>query len=127
MNNPISVKVAAKYHVESFKSKFDTHTEKNLTRAAIYLTNAVKKTVNKAKSPPASSPGEPPHREHGALMQSIQWEVDKKEMTARVGSNLKYAKYLELGTKDMGARPFLLPTFTAERNTIARILTTRMG
>lgn len=56
----------------------------------------------------ASAPGQPPATDTGRLANSI--EFDKvSELTATVGSNLIYAKYLEYGTRRMAARPFFGP------------------
>jgi hypothetical protein len=46
-----------------------------------------------------SRPGEPPRKQTGQLKQSVTYEVDEKAMEGRVGTNLDYGKYLELGTK----------------------------
>jgi hypothetical protein len=52
-----------------------------------------------------SSPGEPPHVQTGRLRASAAWEIDG--LIGRVGSNLKYLVWLELGTTHMAARPSL--------------------
>lgn len=52
-----------------------------------------------------SRPGDPPHTDTGRLRQSIKFDIKKD--TGRVGSNLKYAAWLEFGTEDMAARPWL--------------------
>lgn len=46
-----------------------------------------------------SEPGEPPRKQTGRLRASVTHEMDDKTLTARVGTNVKYGKYLELGTK----------------------------
>lgn len=43
-----------------------------------------------------SKPGEPPHKDHGTLRASIS--SDREGLIARVGSPLKVARWLELGT-----------------------------
>jgi hypothetical protein len=58
--------------------------------------------------PPRSSPGNPPHVDTGALVASIESSVDNRDMTGRVGTNLEYGLYLELGTKrGLAPRPWL--------------------
>ena len=58
------------------------------------------------KSP--SAPGEPPHVQTGRLRASVAFEVDKESLTARVGTNVKYGRYLELGTRaGIAPRPWL--------------------
>jgi phage gpG-like protein len=55
-----------------------------------------------------SAPGEPPHKQTGRLRASVQYEVDEPGLTARVGTNLPYGAYLELGTKKgLAPRPWL--------------------
>jgi HK97 gp10 family phage protein len=116
-----------KWHGDEFKNKFERHAEQNITKAVIFLTNEVKKEINKAKSPPASSPGEPPHRLKGLLLRSIAWEVDAPNNTGRVGTNLIYGKYLELGTTTMAARPFLHTTLAKNKAQVTKYLTAKMA
>ena len=55
-----------------------------------------------------SKPGEPPRKQTGTLRASVTYEVDEKNASARVGTNLKYGKALELGTKrGIKPRPWL--------------------
>lgn len=55
----------------------------------------------------ASNPFDPPNTDTGRLVQSIKMDFIKKGLTGRVGSNLKYAAWLEFGTKNMAPRPWL--------------------
>lgn len=59
-----------------------------------------------------SKPGEPPHKRTAALQGGVQYELDKPKLTGRVGvvANVRYGLFLELGTRKMAARPFLLAT-----------------
>lgn len=56
-----------------------------------------------------SKPGSPPNSDLGTLAQSYRIDLDPQTNTVSVGSNLKYASYLELGTKHVAARPHLFP------------------
>ena len=69
-----------------------------------------------------SKPGEYPRKQTGQLRMRITYEVDEATMTARVGTNLLYGKFLELGTKHMRPRPFLRKTLMAERASVGRLL-----
>jgi phage gpG-like protein len=69
-----------------------------------------------------SQPGEFPRKQTGRLRATITYEVDTDLMVARVGTNLKYGKFLELGTRRMAPRPYLRKTLMAEQATIARLL-----
>lgn len=63
-----------------------------------------------------SRPGEPPRKRTGQLRASIRAEkVDAAGLLYRVGSHLKKARWLELGTVKMKPRPFLRTTLSAER------------
>lgn len=54
-----------------------------------------------------SKPGDPPNSDTGRLAQSIKFDFQKGGLVGRVGSNLKYAAYLEFGTLDIAPRPWL--------------------
>jgi HK97 gp10 family phage protein len=54
-----------------------------------------------------SQPGDPPHKQTGHLRRSVAHEVDATSLTARVGTNVRYGRFLELGTSNMEARPWL--------------------
>ncbi len=56
----------------------------------------------------ASAPGQPPASDTGRLLSSIRFG-QPSPLTATVGSDLVYAKYLEYGTRHMAARPFFGP------------------
>ena len=60
-----------------------------------------------------SRPGEPPAVDTGTLRRSIQMEVNATPalIVVRVGTNLKYGLFLELGTIHIEPRPWLLPAF----------------
>lgn len=66
----------------------------------------------------ASRPGMPPHVDTGRLRASITHEVETRllNIIGRVGTNVKYGRWLELGTSRMAARPWLRP---ALRRTMA--------
>ena len=64
----------------------------------------------------AAAPGESPNVDTGKLIESIAVEKSA-DMTYFVGSELKYAKYLEFGTSRMPQpRPWLQPAIRANRN-----------
>lgn len=53
----------------------------------------------------------------GLLRSSITWRMDKdsRGLFAVVGTSVKYAPYLELGTMYMSARPYLRPALRDAR------------
>lgn len=92
-----------------------------LEAAAIYLKTKVKENISEP-SPPPSPEGTFPHKDTGRLRASISHEVDKSAQVARVGTNVIYGKFLELGSSKMAARPFLRSTLNIEGKAIADIL-----
>jgi HK97 gp10 family phage protein len=85
---------------------------------ALEIRNGAIKLLNENKDGPrrqrynpkrivnAAPPGSPPNTDTGRLVQSI--EVEKGEGNSfLVGTNLKYGAWLEFGTRQMDARPWL--------------------
>lgn len=68
-----------------------------------------------------SAPGEPPRKQTGRLRSSVTYEVLDGELVARVGTNVKYAKWLELGTVSMLPRPWLRRALNESGSEIDRI------
>lgn len=72
-----------------------------------------------------SAPGEPPHKQTGRLRQSVAREVHG--LTARVGTNVQYGRWLELGTSRMAPRPWLRRALMECADQIRSILSRPMG
>jgi hypothetical protein len=72
-----------------------------------------------------SAPGEPPHKQTGRLRASVTHELIG--LVGRVGTNLKYGRWLELGTRIVLARPWLRPSLAACLGQIRAILTAPMN
>jgi HK97 gp10 family phage protein len=53
-----------------------------------------------------SEPFEAPFKDTGTLSKSIKMDFSEKGV-AKIGSNLKYAAWLEFGTENMAPRPWL--------------------
>ena len=66
-------------------------------------------TLSENHFPPASDPGEVPHRRTGQLATS--WEVVQTATGVGIRSRVPYAGYLERGTAQMDARPFVGKSF----------------
>ena len=60
-----------------------------------------------------SSPGEPPRIDTKNLHESImtETEVERTSIETRIGTNVRYGLFLELGTRHMAPRPWLRPAF----------------
>jgi phage gpG-like protein len=73
-----------------------------------------------------SAPGEPPRKQTGRLRASVTSEVDEGALEARVGTNVPYGKFLELGTagRTFGIlpRPWLRRALAEVQGQIMQIL-----
>lgn len=92
-----------------------------LEKAAILVKNACKEELS-APSPPVSDPGEPPHKDTGRLRASVSHEMGDDGQSARVGTNVRYGKWLELGTSKMAPRPWLSATLAKMQDAIKTLL-----
>jgi HK97 gp10 family phage protein len=71
----------------------------------------------------SSAPGDSPAVQTGHLRRSVQ--IDRKDVAmlrARVGTDLMYGLYLEVGTRKMQARPWVRPAINDWKNTIIPLL-----
>ncbi len=57
----------------------------------------------------ASTPGEPPRRQTGALRDSLTVALAPDRLSARVGTDLDVGAQLEFGTQAIAPRPWLAP------------------
>lgn len=71
--------------------------------------------------PPASSPGEFPHRRSGNLQAEVHVEKPGP-LVRRIGSSAKHAAYLELGTRKMAARPWAIKSLMETSQEVTRIV-----
>lgn len=90
------------------KREFRSAVKVSLRRSAIMVTNDIKKSMGGergfGKRRP-SPPGQPPAIQTGTLNRSITYDTtDIDRLTVRVGTNIKYGKYLELG----GMKPYTI-------------------
>ncbi len=109
---------------------------RRVEKAAIHLVNSIRQKLNRSQpytisksgsgkhyhGQDPSLPGEPPKKIRGDLQRSIAYEMGPDRLSAKVGTNLDYGAYLELGTSRMAPRPFLRSTLLEEQGTIDRIL-----
>ena len=105
--------------------------EKRLDAAAILVTKAARASMREVKTGEnmgpftrRSAPGEPPASQHGSagLLGSVTWDKPS-QLERRVGTNLNYGLYLELGRRDgvMAARPWLEQALIKSKPAINRM------
>jgi len=74
-----------------------------------------------------SNPGEAPRKRTGFGQRGIVREIDRQKIMARVGvtKNAIYMYYLELGTKHIARRPWLMATLKKKKQVMAKLFTTK--
>lgn len=116
MRFDMSVRIAN--HIRRGVKEIQKEAKKEVTRKALRVEANAKKSMRGGGKPHTpSKPGQPPRVDTGRLRASITHEVHEGflTVTARVGTNVKYAIFLEFGTSKMAARPFLRPALDAVR------------
>lgn len=69
----------------------------------------------------ASAAGEPPASDTGYLVNNIAVDVDNDGLGASVESRAEYSSYLEFGTENLAARPFMQPALEENKPKIKRL------
>jgi len=72
-----------------------------------------------------SPPGGAPNADTGRLHQSIRVAFNKGAGWVEVGTDLLYGAWLEFGTRDMAARPWLLPAYQKNLKAITELIKDR--
>jgi HK97 gp10 family phage protein len=123
--------VSGRIRVKSWRSREITEAIEREMRKRLFLIGArVSSHARKLVSPSTrangpSLPGEPPHADTGRFRNSISHDVTRDaegHLVARVGSNVEYAPFLELGTNKMEARPSLIRSIDDLRDKIKEII-----
>lgn len=141
---------SVEWHGDKWQKQLNADIRLRVSAAAIYLTNIIKADISQSgalvysvkpggkskrtvRNFTHSLPGNPPYLQTGRLRGSIAWEViDSANVRAsgfygRVGTNLKYGTYLEMGTRKMAARPFIKANMWKHREVLKAILTRKIG
>jgi phage gpG-like protein len=92
---------------------------RDLARRAVQVESAAKQNIQAGNHDSGQSgQGLGPNSITGRLRSSITWEIGEDELGvyADIGSNVEYARFVELGTVNMpGGYPYLLPALSAAR------------
>jgi len=123
-----------KNNFDKFEKDFNRWEKERITRASIHVEGEARKKVSgtgtgrvykrRTVTHRASKPGHPPATDTGQLRRSISREVRREGggWAGFVGTPLKYGLWLERGTSQVKARPWLRPTFTEQQNEVLKIL-----
>jgi HK97 gp10 family phage protein len=119
--------------ISKVQSEYEDAYRAHVKTATLVLHNeAVKQIRNKSPGTPqtrykpkrevvAAKPGEAPNTDTGTAIKNIGWEITEDGFSGVVGSNLKYLKWLEFGTKLMEARPWLGPALEITKKQLKAI------
>lgn len=145
MPDPFQHGVQLKWRGGEVTREIEAGIRKNISAASMYLASVIKADVSQPgtlrfntltkKGKPSkktktiynfthSAPGNPPYKQTGRLRSSITWEL--VGLVGRVGTNVRYSRFLELGTRKMAARPFLVRNMRKHNATLIKILTGRI-
>ena len=127
--------MATDWHGDEILRKIEEQMGKRLYAASSsWVSHAKKKLIKKLNRPiktkngkwrsgnTPSKAGDYPAAATNHLLGGIENGVDKPRLRAFVGTNVKYGKFLELGTRHMGKRPWMKLTNDAMRSKIKAIL-----
>ena len=104
-----------------------------LAHSARELEHEIKRSIldNPRRGPPyvrghptrtgrASAPGDPPADDLGQLARDVTLMIDADGYGATVESRAAHSRFLEFGTAEMAARPFMFPAFERHRARIVK-------
>lgn len=67
-----------------------------------------------------SRPGDPPNTDRGRSIASVAFNFKPERLEGDVGTNYKVLVWLEFGTRDVAARPWLEPAFRSRKKQMKR-------
>lgn len=114
---------SVKWNGPQLQALIDAEMKRRLNAAGIVVSNHAKELVS-VPGPAPSAPGEPFHTQTGRGRGSIAWEVSG--MVCRIGTNVRYLRWLELGTSKVAARPWLRRALAERHAALARLLAAKM-
>ena len=116
-----------KWFGDKLQKKLVAAGKRALDKTALLIANEAKRSMTYPKTGAAgskrtaSAPGEPPAVQMGRLRASVGHDAPRKDLR-RIGTNVKYGRYLEIGTANISPRPFLRPAFIKEAPKLIRFL-----
>lgn len=91
-----------------------------LIEGSVTLTREMRRNI---AGPSPSKPGDFPGLDHGTLRSSVNFNLIPAEMKSKIGTHLKYGRWLEYGTSRMLARPWVLRSYELARALIHKKMT----
>jgi len=127
------------WHGDKLRQQLEAEMGRRLDAAATVVQGHAKQLVGREGAEPTggkkggkliygarrSAPGEPPMKQTGRLQTSVANE--RTGLIARVGTNVLYGRWLELGTSQMAARPWLRRSLVECMGTIRALIGRPMG
>lgn len=117
INGKVTSPAATIKHIDSLKKSTVQAVKMSVAKATLAIhAEAIKvvsendggsSAIRRGKNVTVSDPFSPPHTDTGVLRKSIKFNIDANGENGEVGSNLKYASWLEFGTATMAPRPWL--------------------
>ena len=112
--------------LKGFPDKFKEQYRKGLVKSVLYAEAFAKKSFGRSPS----SPFNPPGVISGHLRRSVQGGVEKRgdDFIGYLGSNVKYARPLELGyePRNLQERPFIRPALENNIDKFMKIITNEL-
>lgn len=117
ISNQLAGKVAGRLNAAAFNTEANAKESMKTGTGRLYK-------VTKTKYHRASEPGNPPAVDTGRLRDSISVikYANASDLESRAGTNLKYAPFLEFGTKHIAPRPFWNPAVDEARKKLLKQL-----
>lgn len=109
--------VTVKSYRKEREREIENHLQKAMEKVGALVERQAK--INVSKSPP-----EHPQVQTGRLRASIIHQIvgERNSITAEIGTNVEYSKYLEFGTSRHPPYPWLYPAIEMKRKDIVEIL-----
>lgn len=107
-------------------------TADGIVAATLHLASKMKAKVGKSANRgrkggkvrfEGSQPGEPPRKRRGTLQQSIGTQIDRQRLIGKAGvpQNTIYGFWLEVGTKYIKPRPWMVATLNQEMEILRKL------
>lgn len=140
MTIKVTVKSLNKKGYDSYVKSFERSLKDKLNTSANLVRNTAVQSImsgakggevyekyNPRRTHRSSSAGEPPASDTGFLASNIAVKIVDGGFTANVESRASYSIFLEFGTQNMKARPFMFPALEENKPKIRRLFKTTKG